>query len=89
MKEGGPTGTDGGRRRILSISEVTGMEGDAFCLQEIFRFRQTGLDANGNALGQFEAGGVRPQILDRILSEGVALPPDLFRQRVLPPPRVA
>jgi len=79
----------GGRRRILSISEVTGMEGDAFCLQEIFRFRQTGLDGDGNAVGQFEACGVRPQMLDRILAEGVKLPGDLFRQRVMPPPRVA
>jgi pilus assembly protein CpaF len=74
----------GGRRRVLSIAEVTGMEGDTFCLQEIFRFRQTSLDGDGNAVGQFEACGVRPQLLERILSEGGKLPADLFRQRVLP-----
>src|SRR4051794_12969262 len=53
----------GGRRKIKSITEITGMEGEAVCMQDIFRFRQTGVDGEGHAIGQFEACGVRPQCL--------------------------
>jgi pilus assembly protein CpaF len=74
----------GGRRKVVSISEVTGMEGETLCLQDLFRFRQTSIDAEGNAVGQFEACGVRPQLFDRICSEGVKLQQELFRARVLP-----
>lgn len=73
----------GGRRKVVSIAEVTGMEGDTFCLQDIFRFRQTGLDGDGHAVGQFEACGVRPQVYERVVSEGIGLQQDIFRQRVL------
>jgi pilus assembly protein CpaF len=75
--------TTGGRRKLLSIVEVTGMEGDALCMQDLFRFRQTGVDAEGHAVGQFEACGVRPQLLPKIESEGMELPPDLFQRRIL------
>ena len=75
--------TTGGRRKVLSIVEVTGMEGDALCMQDIFRFRQTGIDAEGHAAGQFEACGVRPQLLPKIESEGMELPPDLFQRRII------
>jgi len=67
----------------VSIAEVTGMEGETFCLQDIFRFRQTGLDSDGHAAGQFEACGVRPQVYDRVVSEGIGLQQEMFRQRVL------
>jgi pilus assembly protein CpaF len=73
----------GGRRKVVSIAEVTGMEGETLCLQDLFRFRQTGLDQAGHATGHFEACGVRPQIFDRIVSEGVGLQQELFKQRVL------
>jgi len=73
----------GGRRKIVALSEVTGMEGDAVCVQDIFRYRQTGLDGDGNARGHFEACGVRPQMLERLVEEGTDLPADLFRRRVL------
>ena len=73
----------GGRRKILNVVEFTGMEGDTVCLQEIFRFKQTGIDPDGNAAGQFEATGVRPRSMDRISVEGVRLPQDMFRARVL------
>jgi pilus assembly protein CpaF len=73
----------GGRRKVVAISEVTGMEGEAVCLQDIFRFRQTGLSPDGHARGHFEACGVRPQILDRLAEQGAELPADLFRRRVL------
>jgi pilus assembly protein CpaF len=73
----------GGRRKILSIAELTGMEGETVCLQDIFRFRQTGVDDEGHATGQFEACGVRPQILHRLRAEGIALAADMFQHRVL------
>ena len=73
----------GGRRRILSVVELTGMEGETICLQEIFRFKQTGICPDGNALGHFEVTGVRPRSLERIAAEGIELPQDLFRPRLL------
>jgi pilus assembly protein CpaF len=73
----------GGKRRIKSITEITGMEGEAVCMQDVFRFKQTGVDKDGNAIGQFESCGVRPHCLERILGEGIAFPPDMFRGRVL------
>jgi pilus assembly protein CpaF len=75
--------TTGGRRKVLSIVELTGMEGDALCMQDLFRFRQTGIDTEGHAVGQFEACGVRPQLLPKIESEGMDLPPDLFQRRII------
>jgi pilus assembly protein CpaF len=76
----------GGRRKIRSITEITGMEGEAVCMQDIFRFKQTGVDGDGHATGHFEACGVRPHCLERILAEGIQLPQDMFRQRVLATP---
>src|SRR5688500_13046390 len=73
----------GGRRKVVNIAEVTGMEGETLCLQDVFRFRQAGIDAHGYATGSFEACGVKPKLYDRIAAEGVTLPLDLFRQRVL------
>ncbi len=73
----------GGARRVVSICEISGMEGEQICLQEIFRFRQAGVDSGGNATGQFEACGVRPRTLEHLLAEGFDLPPRLFTRRVL------
>ena len=73
----------GGQRKIVGIAELTGMEGDAVCLQDIFRFQQTGVDQGGNAKGYFEACGVRPRILDRLLEQGTILADDLFHRRTL------
>ena len=68
-----------GRRRLMSLSEVTGMEGDVVTMQEIFRFRQSGMSADGQVLGKFEATGIRPRFLDHAMSHGVQLSPELFR----------
>jgi pilus assembly protein CpaF len=68
-----------GRRKLTSLSEVTGMEGDTITMQEIFRFRQTGVGAEGQIEGRFEATGIRPRFMDIALSRGVALAPELFR----------
>lgn len=73
----------GGRRKMLSIAEVTGMEGDTVCLQELFRFQQTGVGEDGHATGRFEACGVRPQLTNRLEAEGIHLPNDLFQNHVL------
>ena len=53
----------GGRRKIVQIVEITGMEGDTICLHDLFRFEQKGVDENGNAYGDFEVCGVRPHLL--------------------------
>ncbi len=74
----------GGRRKIVCIEEITGMEGDRICLQEIFQYRQTGIDKFGHAEGSFEVCGVCPQILKRLSSEGVDFGPDFFQRRRLP-----
>jgi pilus assembly protein CpaF len=73
----------GGQRKVVSITEITGTEGDAICLQDIFKFRQTGVDTNGDARGHFEACGVRPQLVEHLQERGVDLPENLFRQRVM------
>jgi pilus assembly protein CpaF len=77
------TRTTGGRRKVSSVSEVTGMEGEVICLQDLFRWRQTGVGNDGHAVGQFEGCGVRARILDRIEAEGIALPANIFERRTL------
>ena len=73
----------GGRRKIVSIAEVTGMEGEMTCLQDIFRFKQVGVDEDGNDQVHFEACGVHPQLLERLSAQGASLPDDLFQRRKL------
>jgi pilus assembly protein CpaF len=71
-----------GKRRVISISEVTGMEGEVVSMQDIFRFEQRGVDAQGNVLGTFYATGTRPRFSDRVRAYGVDLPSELFRFRL-------
>jgi pilus assembly protein CpaF len=73
----------GGPRKVTSISEVIGMEGDTIIMQEIFAFRQLGVDAAGRAHGEFIATGIRPSIMERLEQSGCHLPFDLFTHRVL------
>jgi pilus assembly protein CpaF len=68
-----------GRRKLVSVSELTGMEGDVITMQEIFRFRQTGVTADGIIQGRFEATGIRPRFLDQMMTHGISLSTDLFR----------
>ena len=72
-----------GSRRITHITEVVGMEGDIIVTQDIFRFRQLGVDQNGKAVGQFEATGVHPTFSARLESAGLKLASNLFQERVL------
>jgi pilus assembly protein CpaF len=79
----------GGDRKIVRISEVTGLEGDNFVMQDVFLFRQTGVDEQRRAQGYFEVVGVRPKCLERLDVWGVGLPPETFERRRLEPRRSA
>ncbi|MGE5063423.1 MAG: CpaF family protein, partial [Myxococcales bacterium] len=68
-----------GRRKVISVSELTGMEGDVITMQEIFRFKQSGVDPEGMVKGKFEATGIRPRFLDQVMAHGITLSADLFR----------
>jgi pilus assembly protein CpaF len=67
-----------GTRKVTSISEITGMEGDVITMQEIFRFEKLGLGPDGKVLGRFIATGVRPKVCERLKTAGVLLPPEMF-----------
>ncbi|MDB5884519.1 MAG: pilus assembly protein CpaF [Polaromonas sp.] len=67
-----------GRRKIVSLQEVTGMEGDIITMQEIYRYTQTGLAPDGTVKGHFKATGVRPKFMDRLNSYGLDLPEETF-----------
>ncbi len=68
-----------GRRRLLSISEITGMEGEVITMQEIFRFKMTGREEDGMVRGHFEATGIRPKFMGDLADRGIYLPAELFR----------
>jgi pilus assembly protein CpaF len=67
-----------GTRRIVSISEITGTEGTIIQMQDIFAFKQRGVDAEGRAVGEFGATGIRPRCIDRLERCGFDLPPEIF-----------
>ncbi|NND99888.1 MAG: CpaF family protein, partial [Pirellulaceae bacterium] len=73
----------GGARKIVKISEVTGMEGDVLTMHDLFTFRQTGLDDHRRAQGYYSTTGIRPQVLDQLATVGCALPTELFEERIL------
>ncbi len=74
----------GGGRKILSIVEVTGMEGDVICMHDLFSYVQVGVGGDGRAQGHFEACGVRPGLLERFKAQGVELPNGIFQHHILP-----
>ena len=67
-----------GTRKITSVTELTGMEGDMITMQDVFLFERTGLRKDGKVLGRFRSTGIRPKCSDRIAASGVQLPPDMF-----------
>src|SRR5712672_3470859 len=69
---------DDGRRRLVSIQEISGMEGDIISMSEIFTFRRTGVDAEGNVQGRLEATGVVPAFHKRVSVRGIDLPVSVF-----------
>jgi pilus assembly protein CpaF len=67
-----------GSRRMVSLQEITGMEGDTMTLQEIFFFEQTGVDGNGRVKGRFRANGIRPRFVEKFRALSLPVPNDLF-----------
>jgi pilus assembly protein CpaF len=67
-----------GSRKVTSISEITGMEGDVITMQEIFMFEKLGMTQDGKVIGRFKATGVRPKVAERLKTAGVHLPSDMF-----------
>ncbi|KVF43696.1 CpaF family protein [Burkholderia seminalis] len=67
-----------GKRKIVSIQELTGMEGDIINMQEIFTFKRTGVDRDGSVRGHFCATGVRPKFVERLQAFGINLPDSLY-----------
>ncbi len=71
-----------GSRRVTSITEVTGMEGDVVTLQDLFVFEKRGVSPEGRALGRFAATGIRPKFYEKVRAAGIPLPGDLFESVV-------
>jgi pilus assembly protein CpaF len=69
-----------GSRRITSISEITGMEGDTITMQEIFQYERTGVDREGKLTGRFRATGIRPRFSERLKAYGLQLPRIFFEE---------
>jgi pilus assembly protein CpaF len=69
-----------GSRRITSISEITGMEGDTITMQEIFQYERTGVDRDGLVIGRFRPTGIRPRFAERLKTCGLQLPRILFEE---------
>jgi pilus assembly protein CpaF len=67
-----------GQRKVTSIQEITGMEGEIITMQEIFTFRQTGMAADGKVSGHVQATGIRPKFADKLRNHGVNLPDAMF-----------
>jgi pilus assembly protein CpaF len=67
-----------GTRKVTSISEITGMEGDVITMQEIFAFDKAGITQDGKVIGRFRATGVRPKVCERLRASGIALPGQMF-----------
>ncbi|SDE72698.1 CpaF family protein [Ruegeria marina] len=70
-----------GSRRVMSISEITGMEGQVITLQDIFVFQKRGRSENGEVIGQFVPTGIRPKCFDQLRDAGIDLDPEIFRNR--------
>jgi pilus assembly protein CpaF len=73
----------GGPRKIVSVTEVQGMEGDTITMQDIFKYEQLGIGPSGKAHGQIVATGLRPGFLERLKASGCEIDTDMFERRVL------
>jgi pilus assembly protein CpaF len=70
-----------GTRKVISIAEVTGMEGEIITMQDIFMFHKKGIGPNGQVLGDFAPTGIRPKFAERLLVAGFRLPIDMFERK--------
>ncbi|MGE0885042.1 MAG: CpaF family protein [Blastocatellales bacterium] len=73
-----------GTRKVMSVSEIIGMEGDIITMQEVYRFIRTGVGRNGEVHGQFQPTGIRPRFSERLEQYGFKLPPNIFEPRNIP-----
>jgi len=73
----------GGKRRVTTVSEITGMEGESIQMHDLFVFEQTGADEHGNAQGRFISTGIRPRLADRIEHHGMRIRQEWFQRRVI------
>ncbi|MHC4307296.1 MAG: CpaF family protein, partial [Planctomycetota bacterium] len=67
-----------GSRKVISVQEITGMEGDIITMQEVFSFKQTGMDENGKVTGVFEMSRVLPKFFEKFEALGVPIPEEIF-----------
>ena len=67
-----------GSRKVVAVSELTGLEGQVITMQDLFRFLHEGIDAEGRVLGQVLPTGIQPRFLDRLTAMGVSFPSDMF-----------
>jgi pilus assembly protein CpaF len=70
-----------GKRRLVSLQEITGMEGEVVTMQEIFKFERHGLGEDGNVIGELLPTGIRPSFTEQLRIAGVELPAELFERR--------
>jgi pilus assembly protein CpaF len=70
-----------GRRRLVSLQEIAGMEGEVVTMQEIFKFERHGIDESGHVLGELRATGIRPAFAEKLRVAGIPLPGELFENR--------
>jgi len=71
-----------GSRRVTSITEVTGMEGNIITLQDLFVFEKRGINADGRVIGRFAATGIRPKFYEKLVSAGIRLRTEIFEEVV-------
>ena len=70
-----------GKRRVTQVSEITGMEGDVVQTQDIYEFVRSGVDSDGQVLGELRATGIRPKFLEQLNLAGCEVPSDIFDPR--------
>jgi len=68
-----------GTRKVVSVTEITGMEGETITMQELFIWETHGVDQQGNLVGAFRPTGIRPRIMDKLFAAAVPIPPELAR----------
>jgi pilus assembly protein CpaF len=71
-----------GTRKVITISEITGLEENIVCMHDIFNFVRKGIGPDGRVIGSFQPSGIRPKFLDRLLVAGIFLPAELFARAV-------
>jgi pilus assembly protein CpaF len=67
-----------GTRKVITVAEITGMEGEVICMQDIFVFRKRGVRETGEVVGEFVATGIRPKFAERLIVSGIHFPMSMF-----------